>query len=140
MPDQNDIDDYGTLLPEEDPRDFDLLAYIESQRDWSQQTFGPGMRTEGVCTHIEKEVDEIRFSPTDIYEWVDVMILALDGAWRAGYDPDDIVGALEEKQLQNMRREWPEPGPQDQPNEHIRTHAEEAADADCWFGQHKPTQ
>ena len=55
-------------------------------------------------------------------EWIDVMILAFDGAWRAGYTPSEIVSALLRKQGVNMRRKWPSSDgvPQDQPIEHVR--------------------
>jgi hypothetical protein len=70
-------------------RPIDLKDYLLRQKDWSERAFGEGRRTEGICKHIEKELAEIRAYPEDIMEWVDVAILALDGAWRAGYTPDE---------------------------------------------------
>jgi len=99
---------------------FDLEGYLSRQREWSKKTFGDGKRTEPICRHIEKEVNEIRAYPEDIMEWVDVIILALDGAWRAGYPPDVIGAALVVKQRINMERKWPDPKPDD-PSEHDRS-------------------
>jgi hypothetical protein len=99
---------------------LDIEHYIEAQREWSLETFGEGQRTEGICKHIEKELQEIRENPTDVTEWVDVVILALDGAWRAGFDPLEIEEALQKKQEKNFARQWPALPSEDQPSEHIR--------------------
>lgn len=101
---------------------FDMLIYIARQRTWSADTFGSGDRTQGVLDHIRKELGEIEENPDDLEEWIDVIILALDGAWRRGYSPQRIVDALAAKQLKNMQREWPdwrEAAP-DQAIEHVR--------------------
>jgi hypothetical protein len=90
-----------------EPR-FDLVAHLERQRAFSLKTFGPGARTKGVTDHIAKELDEIRADPSDISEWVDVIILGFDGAWRAGWEPKDIVAAIVAKQTKNEARVWPD--------------------------------
>jgi len=87
---------------------MNLIDYIERQIAFSDKTFGPGQRTKGVLQHIRKELQEIEQDPTDLTEWVDVIILALDGAWRAGYSAPTICGALEVKLNKNIRREWPD--------------------------------
>lgn len=102
---------------------MNLIKHLEYQKQWSENTFGPGPRTQGVCDHIRKELKEIEAKPTDLFEWIDVVILALDGAWRAGYSSEQIVAALEEKQNINEARNWPdwrtaEPG---KAIEHIKT-------------------
>jgi hypothetical protein len=56
------------------------------QREWSEATFGPGVRTLGVTNHIRKELEEIEKDPHDLNEWTDVIILAFDGAWRSGHN------------------------------------------------------
>jgi hypothetical protein len=94
--------------------------FVRQQRAWSDKTFGPGRRTIGITRHIEKELAEIRLDPLDLMEWVDVIILALDGAWRAGHSPESIGRALREKQVRNMTRKWPAEVPEDQPTEHVR--------------------
>lgn len=87
---------------------FDIVAHLERQRDFSLKTFGPGPRTKGVLDHIRKELAEIEADPADIMEWVDVIILAFDGAWRAGWEPDAIVNAIVAKQIKNEARDWPD--------------------------------
>jgi hypothetical protein len=101
-------------------RVFDLAQYIERQKCWSQKTFGDGPRTKGITAHIRKELSEIENAPSDIREWIDVVILALDGAWRAGHSPKMIVAALQEKQVINFQRQYPMPASQDEPSEHVR--------------------
>jgi hypothetical protein len=85
--------------------DADHLAH---QREWSRGTFGPGPRTFGVLDHIRKELTEIEANPSDLSEWVDVIILAFDGAWRAGWEPQEIIDAVKAKQAVNEGRSWPD--------------------------------
>lgn len=87
---------------------MDLIEHLHRQRDFSERTFGPGQLTEGVLDHIRKELREIEEAPTDLEEWIDVVMLALDGAWRAGYTPEQIAAQLEEKQKKNEGRTWPD--------------------------------
>lgn len=88
--------------------DFDFRSHLQRQREWSERTFGPGSRHKGVVDHIRKELLEIEAAPDDITEWIDVVILALDGAWRAGASPDAIISALVAKQSKNEARTWPD--------------------------------
>jgi hypothetical protein len=83
-------------------------AHLANQRDWSERTFGPGSRLLGVLDHIRKELVEIEDDPTDVEEWVDVIILAFDGAWRAGWEPQQIIDAIKAKQAKNEARTWPD--------------------------------
>ncbi len=83
-------------------------AHLAHQRAWSERTFGPGARTLGVLDHISKELDEIRADPTDLGEWVDVIILAFDGAWRHGWEPQQIIDTIKAKQAKNEARTWPD--------------------------------
>lgn len=101
---------------------FDFLAHLRRQRAFSEQTFGPSVRTAGVVDHIRKELCEIEADPSDISEWIDVVILALDGAWRAGYAPEEIIAALVAKQDKNEARAWPDwrTAPVDKAIEHVR--------------------
>lgn len=87
---------------------FDLIAHLHRQRKFSEATFGPGIRTEGVLDHIGKEIEEIRADPTDLKEWVDMILLSFDGAWRAGHSPEAIAEAIEAKQTRNEGRTWPD--------------------------------
>lgn len=83
-------------------------AHLQRQKDWSARTFGPGRRTAGVIDHIRRELTEVEADPTDLNEWVDVLILAFDGAWRHGHSPQAIIDALIAKQARNEQRVWPD--------------------------------
>jgi hypothetical protein len=89
-------------------RAWSLLDHLHRQRAFSERTFGPGARTRGVVDHIRKELDEILAAPADVSEWIDVVILAFDGAWRSGATPAEIVAALRAKQAKNEARKWPD--------------------------------
>lgn len=89
------------------PRVLDA-AHLTRQRTFSERVFGPGPRTKGIISHIRKELEEIEAKPDDLGEWIDVAILALDGAWRAGHDPQAIIDAIVAKQERNERRVWPD--------------------------------
>ena len=97
----------------------DLVAHIRRQREWSERTFGAGDFARSIVDHIRKELVEIEANPTDLEEWIDVMLLAIDGAWRAGYSPDAIAAALSAKQTVNEWRKWEAPRT-DRAIEHIR--------------------
>lgn len=101
---------------------FDLQKHLMRQKAFSLKTFGPGKRTLGVIDHIRKELKEIEADPDDIEEWVDVIILAFDGAWRAGWQPSDIIKAIVAKQEKNEKRQWPDwrDVPEDKAIEHKR--------------------
>lgn len=85
---------------------------IKEQQDWSIATFGPGLRTKGVVDHIKKELNEILSDPEDMDEWVDVLILAFDGAQRlaleTGRPVQEIIDRFHVKQLKNRSRKWPD--------------------------------
>jgi ribosome-binding ATPase YchF (GTP1/OBG family) len=95
-------------------------TYLHRQRDWSSEIFGTTRRTVGICAHIEKELSEIQDDPDDVREWIDVMILALDGYWRHGGKPEDLAEMLEAKQRVNFERSWPAVQPDHMPTEHLR--------------------
>jgi len=87
---------------------FDLIKHLERQRQFSFETFGPGARTKGVIDHIRKELIEIEARPHDLREWADLILLALDGAWRAGATPEGVAAAIRDKQAINEARTWPD--------------------------------
>ena len=101
---------------------FNFRAHLQRQRDWSERTFGPGDRAKGVVDHIRKELNEIEADPGDLKEWIDVVILGLDGAWRSGASPEQIIAALVAKQTKNEARQWPDwrTAPTDKAIEHVR--------------------
>lgn len=90
------------------PLQFDLVAHIRRQAAFSERTFGPGSRVAGVCDHIRKELLEVESEGGPLSEWVDVIILGLDGAWRSGATPEQIAAAIEAKQTKNEGRKWPD--------------------------------
>ncbi len=102
---------------------FDLVEYLRDQIEFSRRTFGPGPRTTGVLDHLRKEIDEVSADPTDLEEWIDIVILAFEATWRAtGASPEEIVATLSYKQAENELRNWPDwrtadPG---QAIEHVR--------------------
>ncbi len=83
------------------------FAQLERLRSWSLATFGPDHLT-GVVDHLREEVDEVTADPSDITEWADVLILAFDGAMRAGHEPEAILSAIKAKQSVNEARVWPD--------------------------------
>jgi hypothetical protein len=107
---------------------FDLAAFHDAKAAWSRATFGPGDRYTAVAAHIRKELDEVEAKPSDLTEWVDIILLAMDGAWRsAGADGAALVAAMVEKDARNRGRRWPDwrtLGPSDV-SEHVRDPEEE---------------
>lgn len=110
------------MNPRKQVLDFDFVKHIRRQRSFSERTFGSGVRTKAIIAHIQKELKEIEETPHRLEEWVDVMLLAFDGAWRAGYTPEGIAWMIHEKQTKNEARKWPDwrTAPPDQPIEHVR--------------------
>jgi len=91
-------------------RTFDLVEYLTVYREFSERTYGPPspIRLQGVIDHLRKEVQEISEAPMDQTEWVDVVILALDGLWRIGLTSEEVAQAITDKVAINMDREWPD--------------------------------
>lgn len=93
------------------------------------------LRTEMVCDHIRKELIEIAENLSDLEEWIDVVILGLDSAWRCGASPLEITNAIAEKQSKNESRMWPDWNTAD-PNkaiEHNRSAPAEQPGRPCQF-------
>ena len=98
---------------------MDLRQHLIRQMAFSHATFGPGERTAGVVDHIRKELIEVEEADGDSAEWVDVVILALDGLTRRlAYcngdrsDPQRVAeiacNMIEGKQTRNEARDWPD--------------------------------
>lgn len=113
---------------------MNLEQHLLRQMAWSHATFGPGERTAGVLDHIRKELVEVETAGGDASEWVDVVILALDGltrrlAFTNGKRADPRVVAevacnmIVGKQARNEARVWPDwrSAPTDKAIEHDRT-------------------
>lgn len=86
----------------------DMVAHMQRQIAFSTRAFGPGDRQAGVIDHIRKELHEIEEAPQDLEEWIDVVLLALDGAWRSGHSAEEVVAMLDTKLTKNESREWPD--------------------------------
>lgn len=104
---------------------MDLIEFLREQRDFSADTFGPGRRTGTILDHIKKEMVEVEADPTDLEEWIDIVLLAFDGAWRCAgpaSTPEQVVRALRAKLRRNQLRTWPDwrAVPDGQAIEHIR--------------------
>jgi hypothetical protein len=97
-------------------------AWLRELAAWSRETFGPGQRTDAVLDHLAKELEEVRAAPEDASEWADVLLLAFDGAARAGHSPEEIIEALWTKYSVNTTRTWPDWRTQDPTKaiEHVR--------------------
>lgn len=90
-------------------RMYTFASFFNDKIAWSFKTFGPGDRYKGVVAHIRKELDEVEADPSDIEEWVDVALLAMDGAWRsAGANGRAFVDAMVAKDATNRKRSWPD--------------------------------
>ena len=100
--------------------------WLDAKREWSAKTFGPGRRTGGVLEHIREELAEIAKDPSDLSEWADVILLALDGAWRMGFSPYQIIEGIKAKQARNEARTWPDyrEFTEGDPIEHVKTGGE----------------
>jgi hypothetical protein len=124
---------------------MDLKQHLIRQMVFSRATFGPGARQMGVIDHIRKELAEVEESNGSAAEWVDVVILALDGLTRelwangiriqpglgqlSGHYVDKAsevaamaCGLIELKQSHNEVRDWPDwrTAPADKAIEHMR--------------------
>ena len=96
------------------------LSLFSRIKCWSEKTFGSGNRTIGLIEHIREELKEVQDKPNDLKEWVDVMLLAFDGYWRNGGDPDQLMDIIEKKFNENQNRKWDKPAPDDKPNFHVK--------------------
>lgn len=108
VPTKHDIEVAVSVLTKEYAFFYDLVRHLIRQKEFSEKTFGPGDRWKGVVAHIRKELIEIEKAPQDLEEWIDVVLLGFDGAWRTGASPERIAKALEAKQTKNEARKWPD--------------------------------
>lgn len=114
---------------------MDLKQHLLRQMAFSHATFGPGERTAGVIDHIKRELKEVELANGESSEWVDVVILALDGLTRrlafcysggVRRDPEEVAkiacDMIKNQQSRNEGRVWPDwrTVPEGQAIEHIR--------------------
>jgi hypothetical protein len=110
------------------PREDLLAIFLARQIEWSTRTFGGSHRTLGILKHIEKEIAEVKEKPEDLTEWIDIIILAIDGYWRHGGTPETIMRDLMGKAEINYQRVYPMPTSEDEPSEHVREEVPEDAE------------
>lgn len=116
---------------------MNLREHLIRQMAFSHQAFGPGERTTGVIDHIRKELKEVEDGNGEASEWVDVVILALDGLTRRlafvngeRGDPYRVAETacrmIQGKQSRNEARQWPDWRTADPTKaiEHVRRAAE----------------
>ena len=90
---------------------FDFEKHLARQAEFSKKTFGPGDRLISVVDHIQKELIEVLTAKNIAErqnEWIDVVILALDGALRSRMTPQQIIDGIVSKQTKNEARKWPD--------------------------------
>ena len=87
---------------------MDIVYILQRQQNFSLRAFGENPRLLGIIDHIKKEVVEVEQNPNDAEEWIDIAILALDGAMRSGQSPFNVANALIEKIKKNELRKWPD--------------------------------
>ena len=101
-----------------------LVEIIIWQKEFSAKTFGAHLQLPGLIKHLKKEIAEIEAtSGADLMEWVDLILLAIDGAWRnTGASAEEITAAILRKQSINRGRRWPDMRDvrDGEPAEHIR--------------------
>jgi hypothetical protein len=76
---------------------YDLVSHLEDQIEFSCNAFGPDYSYKRIVDHLFKEIKEIQTDPNNLEEWIDVVLLALDGAWRSGHSPEQVVQGLSDK-------------------------------------------
>lgn len=105
-----------------EPTELAMARFVEDLSKWSLDTFGPGPRAAAILDHLGKELAEIEASPGSVEEWIDVTMLALDGAVRSGASARQVVAALVTKLRVNHSRSWPDwrTAPPGRAIEHIR--------------------
>ena len=101
---------------------MEITEFVRRHFDWSNATFGPEPRFKGTIAHLRKELLEIEADPTDLVEWIDVILLALDGAKHCGSTPEEVETTLRAKQAINAARKWPDwrEANRNKPIEHVR--------------------
>ncbi len=89
---------------------MNLEAHLNRQRQWSLRTFGPGYSCQRILDHMKKEIAEVESASSSerLGEWIDLILLAFDGAWRSGAGTAEICHAIENKQKINESRQWPD--------------------------------
>jgi hypothetical protein len=114
---------HGELLEVGEAALESFAALFDAKYEWSKKVIGPNRSPKGLADHIRKELLEIEAKPEDLVEWVDVAMIAMDGAARfAGANGAAFVRTMREKHEANLARDWPDwkTVDPDVPIEHVR--------------------
>ena len=90
---------------------WDFFKVMENWAKWSDSVWGENRPPNGTVNHLVEEAAELAENPTDIMEYVDVIMLAVDGLRQAGFDFAEFTDAAIKKLAINKAREW---GPVDE--------------------------
>ena len=100
-----------------------IFAMLLRRAEHSNLAFGPDFRWRGILDHLRKELAEVELAEgTDLEEWIDIILLGLDGATRCALvqldnpksvsshirSTTDVLRALEAKIEKNAARKWPD--------------------------------
>ena len=85
---------------------WDVFKMLTDWAAWSDSVWGEGRSPAGAINHLAQEVDELRSSPQNIMEHVDVIMLAMESLRLAGFDVAELVDAAAKKLEINKQREW----------------------------------
>lgn len=81
-----------------------LLEWMQA----SARFYGPGELTAQKLRDIADDINHIHEHGPSILFWIDIMLEALDGCWRSGYTPEQIVEGMRSvlvvKQMEGSRK------------------------------------
>ena len=107
MPPGVQVSEFERYLMGENPSEMSLGEFFDRKYKWSLKTFGEKPNAAPLIKHVRREVKECADQPGDLIEWVDVVLLALDGAARYAHaNGHEFVAAMMGKQIVNCRRKW----------------------------------
>ena len=100
----------------------DFISFVLRHKNWADKTFGINRGVLGRIKHIEKELIELKNNPNGPEEWIDILMLTLDGLGLIGLSPENILEELYSKLEKCKNRKWPDWKSADpnKPIEHIR--------------------
>ena len=98
-------------LPTNDPRDPDVRDWTHLQgrvTEWAQRTF-PDSTLNAQLEHIHEELTEVEETPSDEFEWADVLLIFMHAALEQGLTMADLYHACEKKFAIVQKRQWGDP-------------------------------
>lgn len=70
-----------------------LVRFLRDLMEFQHEAFGDRQTIEGVISHVDEEVVEIKADPTDRKEWLDLMTLGVSAFRRLGDTPESLAEA-----------------------------------------------